>query len=303
MSLIFDIKRYAINDGPGIRITIFMKGCPLSCVWCHNPEGVSIGRQKMYTEKRCIGCRTCVDACPRQALVPTEGGGIATDSRRCRLCGACTDVCPSLAMEMSGKDYSVDYLMGEIEKETVVMDQSGGGVTFCGGEPLLHPELLLELLRRCGRLGIHRTVDTTLFATPALVAEVANHAELFLVDLKHMDSAKHRRFCGVPNERILCNLQQIAGAGMNFVVRIPLIEGVNADEENIRRSAAFLASLAWQHRKVNLLPYHDIGRGKHEKLGTVYNPEQIPMSAPSEEAVQRCRDIFGSYGIEAVVGG
>ena len=143
MGLIFDIKRYAINDGPGIRITIFMKGCPLSCVWCHNPEGLSVGKEKLYTKKKCIGCRTCVEACPSQALVLTAEG-IVTDTGRCTLCGMCAEVCPSLAMEISGREYSTTELMKEIEKETLFMDRSEGGVTFCGGEPLMHPAELLE---------------------------------------------------------------------------------------------------------------------------------------------------------------
>lgn len=295
--MIFDIKRYAINDGPGIRITLFMKGCPLSCVWCHNPEGISSRKQKLYTKKKCIGCRTCVEHCPQKALTFTSGG-IVTDQERCNLCGTCAEVCPAKAMEISGMDYSVDYLMKEIEKETVFMDRSEGGVTFCGGEPLLHPDMLLELLRRCGELGIHRAVDTTLYAKPEVVREVMADTELFLVDLKQMDSVKHKLYCGVDNALILSNLRMIAEAGREFLIRIPLIEGVNADEENITRSAEFLSSLPWQHRIVNLLPYHDIGKNKHDKLGTIYNPDQYPMTAPSKETIQCVTDIFGRFGIE-----
>ena len=148
-----------------------------------------------------------------------------------------------LAMEMSGREYSIDEVMREIEKETVFMDRSEGGVTFCGGEPLSHPSDLVALLDRCGALGIHRAVDTTLFASPDTVRSVMERTDLFLVDLKHMDSGSHCRFTGVPNERILSNLRMIAEAGIDFLIRIPLIEGVNADEENISRSAIFLASL------------------------------------------------------------
>lgn len=300
--LIFDIKRYAINDGPGIRITLFMKGCPLSCVWCHNPEGIATGKEKLYTRKKCIGCRTCVNACPVQALRLTEEG-IVTDRARCTVCGRCAEVCPTLAMEISGKTYSVADLMREIEKETVFMDRSEGGVTFCGGEPLMHPALLLELLKRCGEQGIHRAVDTTLFASETVVREVMEHTDLFLVDLKHMDSEKHRMFCGVPNTRILSNLRLIAEAGKDFLVRIPLIEGVNADEENLGRSARFLADLPWRRRKVNFLLYHDIGKGKHEKLGTIYNPRALSMSTPSLRTQEQALLIFREQGIEAVIGG
>ena len=203
--LLFDIKRYAINDGPGIRVTIFMKGCPLACVWCHNPEGISPRAEKLYTRKKCIGCGACVDVCPTGALTLTEAG---------RTCGRCAEVCPTLAMEMSGREYSIDEVMREIEKETVFMDRSEGGVTFCGGEPLSHPSDLVALLDRCGALGIHRAVDTTLFASPDTVRSVMERTDLFLVDLKHMDSGSHRRFTGVPNERILSNLRMIAEAGM-----------------------------------------------------------------------------------------
>ena len=300
--MFFDIKLYAINDGPGIRITLFLKGCPLSCVWCHNPEGIRAGKEKMYTRKKCIGCLACVEQCPCHAIYPTSEG-MKTNRQACRLCGRCAGVCPTKAMEISGNAYTVDYLMGEIEKETIFIDRSGGGVTFCGGEPLMHPNILLELLRRCKGLGIHRTVDTTLHARKEVVADVMKETDLFLVDLKLMDSAKHRYYCGVPNERILNNLRMVADAGKDILVRIPLIEGVNADRENITRTAAYLASLAWQQKQVHLLPYHDIAQGKHEKLGTIYNPDHIPLATPSAEVQERCRSIFKKYGIEAITGG
>lgn len=302
MQLFFDIKRYSINDGPGIRITIFFKGCPLSCVWCHNPEGISVRKQKMYTRKKCIGCKTCVDNCPVQALSLTSDG-IVTNHDLCTLCGTCIDVCPTKAMEMSGTEYSIDYLVNEIEKETVFMDQSDGGVTFCGGEPLMHPDALFDLLKRCGTLGIHRAVDTTLFAKPQVVRNIMEETDLFLVDLKHIDSSKHQYYCGVPNELILSNIRMITEAGKEMSIRIPLIEGVNADEENITASAAFLSSLPWENKIVHLLPYHEIAQNKHEKLGTLYNPNNIPMSTPTEEQQQTCVAIFEKYGIKAVIGG
>lgn len=301
-NLLFDIKRYAINDGPGIRITFFMKGCPLSCVWCHNPEGISVHKQKLYTKKKCIGCRTCVEICPEQALSLTSDG-IVSDDSRCVLCGKCVAECPTLALEMSGTSYGYEYLMSEIEKETEVMDTSGGGVTFCGGEPLLQPDFLLEMLRRCGEKDIHRAVDTSLYARPELVKEVAARCELFLVDLKMMDSVRHKNYCGVPNELILSNLRMIADMGCRFWIRIPLIVGVNADEENLIRSADFLASLPWPEKKVDLLPYHDIARNKHEKMGTFYNPQGIDLSVPSEEEKQKAVRIFENRGFTVTLGG
>lgn len=300
--LLFDIKRYSINDGPGIRITIFLKGCPLSCIWCHNPEGISPLPEKLYTRKKCIGCQACVHACPHGALTLTKDG-IVTDKSLCQVCGHCVEVCPAKAMEMSGNTYTLDEVMEEIEKETVFMDQSEGGVTFCGGEPLAHPADLIPLLDRCGELGIHRAVDTTLFASPNLVRKVTERTDLFLVDLKLMDSDRHRRFTGVPNELILANLRMIADAGKDFFIRIPLIDGVNADAENIERSAAFLATLPWKRKVVNLLLYHDYGKVKHEKRGTIYNPDHIPMSTPSEALSAECIKIFNNYGLSATIGG
>lgn len=294
--LTFDIKRYAINDGPGIRVTLFMKGCPLSCVWCHNPEGISPYRQRMYTRKKCIGCGACITACQKHAL-SMNMNGIVVDSSRCDTCGHCADVCPSLATEMSGQELSVDDLMHEIEKEIFFMDRSEGGVTFCGGEPLLYPDILIALLRRCGALGIHRAVDTTLFANSERVEKVMTETDLFLIDLKHMDSDKHRLYCGVPNERILLNIRLLAEFGKPFVIRIPLIEGVNADEENQIETTRFLSSLPWKEKIVHLLPYHDIGKGKHEKLGTIYNPDNYPMTPPSETICQQWIDSLTACGI------
>lgn len=302
MSLVFDIKRYAINDGPGIRITLFLKGCPLSCVWCHNPEGIRNGRDKLYTRQKCLGCGSCVQVCPQQALTLTPEG-IVTDRERCTLCGRCADACPTQAMEISGTEYSLDYLMHEIEKEIPFMDQSGGGVTFCGGEPLLHADFLLKLLKRCGEQGIHRAVDTTLLARPKVIDEVMRHCDLLLIDLKSMDSDVHRLYCNVPNELILANIRRVAEADFPYYIRIPLIEGVNADATNIERSAAFLASLPRHPEQVNLLPYHDIGKGKHEKLGTVYNPKGYPMAPPSETVQQQCLRLFEAYGLKATIGG
>lgn len=301
MSLIFDIKRFAINDGPGIRTTIFVKGCPLNCVWCHNPEGISPKPVKLYTKKKCIGCQSCVDICPQHNLILTPDG--IKDLGNCILCGKCTDECPTLALQMAGKEWKMEDLMEIVEKERKVMEDSGGGVTICGGEPLMHPNYVVELLTELRLRHFHCTVDTTLYASEHTIRQVMSLTDLFLVDLKLMDSDKHRRFTGVPNESILQNIRFISEAGTKFWIRIPLIEGVNADERNLEASATFISSLPTPPEVINLLVYHDIGKGKHARMGTTYNPEELLMEAPTEEKQQHALKLFRSKGLNVKIGG
>jgi len=300
MSYVFDIKRYSINDGPGIRLTVFFKGCPLFCVWCHNPEGINKGQNKLYNRQKCINCLSCVNACPTTALAMTSET-ISTDASLCVGCGKCAEACPTKALEMSGKEMSTNEIMKIIEKEIIIFDQSRGGVTFCGGEPLYNKEALIELLDRCRKLSIHTTVDTSLHANPELVKEVAGKCDLLLIDIKHMDSGLHYKYTGVRNELILSNIKMVAKMGVPYIIRIPLIEGVNADEKNMTDTARFISSLSGKMPTVEFLPYHDIAKGKHTKLGSVYNPNNVPMEKPSEEVIGRCVKIFKNAGIEAIV--
>ncbi len=298
--LIFDIKRYAINDGPGIRITVFFKGCPLSCVWCHNPESISPQPQKMFTPAKCIGCGECVKACPNQACKLTASG-IVTDPQRCDLSGRCADVCPTLATEISGKTKSIPELLTIIEKERPLFDQSGGGVTFSGGEPLLYPEYLGNILEQCGERQIHRTIDTCGLVKTETLLKIAEQTNLFLYDLKLMDSEKHKEYTGVDNTLILKNLTALAATGSEILIRIPLIKGVNADPDNLTATAEFVSQLPGEKKGVNLLPYHDIATHKYQKLGERYLADNL--REPNETNLQQAIDCFAAHGLTATVGG
>lgn len=301
MAFLFDIKRYSINDGPGVRITLFFKGCPLSCRWCHNPEGISPRTEKLYNRNRCIGCGSCVAACPEKALTLTATEGVITDLSRCTLCGKCAEVCPTKAMEMSGRDIPQEEIMQIIRKETDIMDQSGGGVTFSGGEPLIYPEALKSLLISCGEEGIHRAVDTSGHVRQSVVEEIMPHTDLFLYDLKLMDSNRHRRWTGVGNEQIIRNLKLIASGDTEYHIRVPLIEGVNCDDENIAATQLFLSGLKHMPRVVGLLPYHNIASKKYEKLGDIYDEEG--MKEPTKERVETILSLFRDKGFTTVIGG
>lgn len=298
--LIFDIKRYAISDGPGIRIAIYFKGCPLKCAWCHNPESQSPKVQKLYTASKCIGAQDCIEVCPEDALTLTSEG-IVTDSEKCTLCGLCAEACPSKAIEMSGKLYGVEQLMQIIERERVHIEQSGGGVTFSGGEPLMFPEFLIEMLNACGEKGLHRTVDTCGYASTKTLLEVARHTDLFLYDLKMMDPVQHKKWTGKDNKLILENLVKLAENGANINIRIPFIKNANTHKEEITVMADFISDLPGKSPVVNLLPYHNIALNKYKKLGKIYNPEEI--QEPTEKEIQDAIEIFIKLGIELEVGG
>ena len=298
--LIFDIRRYSINDGPGIRITIFMKGCPLRCAWCHNPESQSPKVQKLYTASKCIGAQDCIEICPEDALTLTPNG-IVTDGEKCTLCGYCADACPTKAVEMSGKHYEIEKLLEIIEKERVHIDQSGGGVTFSGGEPTMYPEFLIKMLDACGEKGLHRAVDTCGYTKTETLLEIAKRTDLFLFDLKLMDPVQHKTWTGVDNQLIFKNLKLLAETGANINIRIPFIKNVNTGENEVKKMAAFISELPGNKPLVNLLPYHNIATGKYQKLELDYNAGE--MDEPTENEIQNATEIFHSFDLEIEVGG
>ena len=297
--VIFAVKRYALHDGPNIRTTIFFKGCPLSCHWCHNPEGIAKDINIISLSDKCVGCSACIDNCPTGAL-SLSAEGIDRDITLCSLCGDCVDVCPALSHEATGWTTDISQLMGEIKKDLPFYDNSGGGVTFSGGEPLMQPDFLLELLQECGKLDIHRAVDTSGFAPTSTMMSIAEQTDLFLFDIKHMDSEKHRFYTGVPNDLILHNLKALSAAGHPINARIPLISGVNDDENNIRATALFLSACPTVKR-VDILPYHPSARAKYKKLDIGYQGEK--MQVPENEKIAGVVSLLSEFGLDVRIGG
>lgn len=295
--IIFDIKRFAIHDGPGIRTTVFLKGCPLSCWWCHNPESQSLKPDLLYRRRLCVGCGTCVDACPQEARSLT-GEGVYRDAARCIVCGACAEACPSGALEQVGRRVSVDDVIGEIKRDTPFFDQSGGGVTVSGGEPFSQPRFLVELLERCAQLDIHTTVDTCGFAPPELVRDVAGKTDLFLFDLKYMDPQRHEELTGVDNDVILRNLATLSAMGKEICVRVPVIPAVTDSEDNLDAIGRFVSSLA-RRPSVTLLPHHKTAMEKYTRFDV---DKRLPegTGSPSREALGEMAKRLEGYGLEVV---
>jgi pyruvate formate lyase activating enzyme len=281
-------------------VVVFFKGCNLHCAWCHNPESISPEIEKMYSPAKCIRCGSCVAACPENAVTLTEDG-IITDPDLCKICGKCAEVCPTKAIEMSGNEMTVAKIMDSIEKERVFFDQSGGGVTFSGGEPLVHTKMLIELLEECGRRGIHRAVDTAGNVNTATILNVARHTDLFLFDLKLMDTVLHKKWINSGNEKILHNLKVLAESGSRIIIRIPLIGGLNDTVENIESTAKFISELAGDKKEVHLLPYHNIAQNKYLKLGRA--EDFAALHEPDKKSLAQAIAIFGDYGLKASVGG
>ena len=296
---IFDIKKYAIHDGPGIRTTVFFKGCPLSCWWCHNPESLGTATQRLYRGERCIGCQECLAACANGAIRQFEDQlqWIAADCRYCRICA---QVCPAEAVEFIGQTMTVDEVVAEIAKDTLFYDQSGGGVTISGGEPLMQPSFLIQLLDACGEQGLHRTVDTSGQADTQTLLETALRTDLFLYDLKHMDPEKHYRYTGVSNDMILTNLKQLSRQGARIIIRLPVIPGINADEENIERTGALAAALPGVIG-ISILPYHCAAETKYRNLDL--KNKAFDIQRPCADVIASVARQLASYNLAVNIGG
>jgi pyruvate formate lyase activating enzyme len=296
---IFDIKKYAIHDGPGIRTTVFFKGCPLTCSWCHNPESWRPDPEPGWRRSRCVHCGRCKDICPSQAISISDNGPV-TNIDRCTVCGECVPNCVQDAREIIGRRWSVPELMDEIRKDVIFYDESGGGVTFSGGEPLMQPDFLIAVLEQCRLEVIHTALDTTCCCEPNILTKCAEGTDLFLCDIKHMDNSKHRAYTGVDNKLILDNILRLATMGKKIIIRIPIVPGFNDDIINVEKTAEFVAALNGS-RRVDLLPYNRGGVEKTSRLAVSTRP--METDSPRQEVMETIRDTFTEYGLEVKIGG
>jgi pyruvate formate lyase activating enzyme len=288
---VFDVQRFSVHDGPGIRTTVFLKGCPARCLWCHNPESQSFAPEVLVVEARCVSCGTCRAVCPHGA--PPPGSGL------CAACGACVDACPTGARRLAGRETSVEEVMEDVLRDRVFYEESGGGVTFSGGEPLAQPAFLRELLEACRDAGIRTAVDTCGFAPRERLMALAPLVDLFLFDVKLVDDARHRALTGLPVAPILENLRALAAVHGRVWIRIPVVPGHTDAEDDVAATASLVAGLAGV-RQVSLLPYHRTGAAKARRLGRDYPLDAL--APPSPERLDALAALFREHGLAVRIG-
>ncbi len=281
---LFSIQHFSLHDGPGIRTTVFFKGCNLRCFWCHNPESQCFERELLVNASRCIGCGECVRVCPS-----TYAGHTAVFTSDCRNCFLCAEVCCAEAVEICGFERNIKDLFEEIASDYDAYRRSGGGVTFSGGEPFLQSGFLLSVLKLCREAGIHTAVETAVCLPFDIIAPTLPFIDLLYCDLKCMDSQKHLEATGAANNLTLENIRRISESGVNMIVRIPVIPGFNDDEESMTASAVFVRSLKTKP-KVELLPFHSMCAGKYEALGRRFEASGVPV--PSKSDIERLEKYF-----------
>ncbi len=298
--VVFNIQRFSIHDGPGIRTTIFLKGCSLHCEWCSNPESIRLSPEIIARDIKCIRCGKCVDACSQQAITVIENTRII-HWEKCNYCMKCAEVCPSGAIESVGRHMTVVEVLDIVGRDASYYRRTRGGMTISGGEPLLQWQFALKLLQEAKKRGFHTTLDTSGYADWEVLDKLLNHTDLVLYDVKHMDSAIHREATGVPNEQILDNLRKMVGkAGSKVWVRHPVIPQFNDSEEDVEALCKLILTLRPPVEKISLLPYHKFGEMKYAAKGKVYPWTGIPTI--SDEEIGKLKKLVESHGVKVDVG-
>ena len=300
---IFNIQKFSTHDGDGVRTTIFFKGCPLRCMWCHNPESQHYYKELIFHQHKCTACGRCVAKC-KQGANSIVDGKIVFDRSKCTACGVCTDWCITEARELAGKEYTVDALVKEAMKDKIFYEQSGGGVTLSGGEVMAsqHMVYVEEVCRKLHENGVSIFIDTSGYTDYKNLKRILPYVDVFLYDIKVMDPEDHKKYIGVDNSLILENLKKLSDEGAGLYIRLPIIQQVNATDEHIESVIHFLKENNIHARQVNLLPYHDIGKGKYASLDMEYHDDE--MSVPVSELMEHFKSMFEEQGFNKVnIGG
>lgn len=297
--LVFNIQKFSTHDGDGVRTTIFFKGCPLKCRWCHNPESQRYEKELIFHHNKCVVCGKCVVKCPQQANSIVDGK-LVFDRDKCTACGVCTDWCIKEAREIAGKEYTVDELVKEAKKDQIFYEQSGGGVTLSGGEVMAQNiDYIEQLCKKLHREGISVFIDTSGYTKYENLKRLIPFTDVFLYDIKAIDSEEHKDYIGVDNALILENLVKLSNDGAGIYARLPIIGKVNATDEYINSVIRFLEDNHVKVHQVNLLPYHDIGKGKYASLDRPY--DEASMVKPDKELMEHFKAMFEEHGFTKVL--
>jgi pyruvate formate lyase activating enzyme len=295
---IFDVQRFSIHDGPGIRTVVFFKGCPLHCPWCSNPESQNSTPELLYSRSRCLRCGSCVYVCPEEALTLADDGVIIERSR-CVPCDECSQACPSGALRLAGRRATAAEVLDEVARDSIFYQHSDGGMTLSGGEPLMQPDFALALLEGARALGFHSAVETNGLTSPEIIRRVLSQTDLILYDIKHMDCARHRAATGEANTAILENARLAATLGIQMMIRVPVIPGFNDDLSQITAIGEFARELGVS--ELHLLPYHRYGITKYASLGRAYTLSEA--NAPTQSQMDSFRDELQALRLRVRIGG
>ncbi|BDR80519.1 glycyl-radical enzyme activating protein [Clostridium tetani] len=295
---IFNIQRFSVNDGPGLRTTVFLKGCPLSCRWCSNPESQDKNKQLMFNIKNCIECGKCEEICKLKAIDFSNPNRI--DRHKCTHCGECAEVCYPGALVISGEEMTVEEVVKELKKDAIHFRNSNGGITLSGGEPLMQLEFALELLKACKTMGWHTAMETTAYTNKDIINNVMPYLDLALLDIKTLNSNKHKEYIGGDNEIILENAKEIVKLVKDVIIRVPVIPEFNADKESIADIAMFAKNLEIV-KEIHLLPYHKLGVNKYKCIGKEYNMKD-EIGIPSDELMLSLKKVVEDFEIHCNIG-